>query len=171
MSQQSLFDLVAAIPDPEIPVVTIADLGILRGVNEEQGKHVCVAITPTYSGCPAMNTISEDIVATLSRHGIQARVELVLDPPWTTDSITAEGREKLKAWGIAPPVLPRPVSAATTPISDGLMVPLFTQPLVCCPRCDSAHTTLVSAFGATACKEQWQCQDCLEPFEYFKCHR
>lgn len=165
--QPTLYDRVAAIPDPEIPVITIEELGILRSVTEANDGSVSVTITPTYSGCPAMNTIAQDIEHTLADAGIHARVDLVLDPPWTTDAITQEGRNKLLAYGIAPPVS----SSALLSSRNSLAVPLFVQPVISCPRCKSTNTRQVSAFGATACKEQWQCDECLEPFEYFKCHR
>lgn len=168
VNQQTIYEQVAAIPDPEIPAVSIAELGILRAVTQAPDGSVRVSITPTYSGCPAMNTIEQDIVNALAQSGIEASVELVLHPPWTTDSITEEGRHKLKAYGIAPPAVTRDLPHTE---NVGLAIPLFVKPEVICPQCESPNTVQVSVFGATACKEQWRCDDCLEPFEYFKCHR
>jgi len=162
---------VAGIPDPEIPVITLADLGILRDVAECDDGSWLVTITPTYSGCPAMQMIEQSIVEKLQAQGIRATVKLVLDPAWTTDWITAEGRQKLKDYGIAPPA-PRShrQNEKVVTVQQNLAVPLFRTVAVSCPRCDSANTARVSAFGATACKELWRCDDCHEPFEHFKCH-
>ncbi len=149
------------VPDPEIPVLTIADLGILRAVDVSPGGHVRVEITPTYSGCPAIDAIRADVVERLRKHGWHdAEVALVLSPAWTTDWITAEGRRKLREYGVAPP---GPATGAST---GPVLVPL-TLP-VRCPRCDSPHTRELSRFGSTACKSLWACADCLEPFDHFK---
>lgn len=147
----------ALVCDPELPFLTIRDLGILRGVRLRDGV-IDVSISPTYSGCPANDVISLDIVATLARAGID-NVQVVIDrnPPWTTDWITSEGREKLAQNGIAPP----PHAAGKRALFD-------TTP-VACPRCGSAETELVSAFGSTACKAHHRCVACREPFEAFKC--
>lgn len=135
------------IPDPELPTVSIVDLGIVRAVERRDPAWV-VTVTPTYSGCPAVEVIARDIVATLGRHGIEAvRLETRLTPPWTTDWLTPRGREALAASGIAPPA----ASAV-------------------CPRCGSSHTARVSEFGSTACKAMYRCLDCLEPFDFFKPH-
>lgn len=145
-----------AVPDPEIPPVTIAELGILRGVHTD-GEHVVVTITPTYSGCPAMDTIAGDIVRACARHGWpEVVVEVVLAPAWTTDQVTDEGRRKLRDHGIAPPARPRP--------GEPVMVPLSVH----CPRCGSADTTQISRFGSTACKSLHVCNICREPFDHFK---
>jgi len=171
---QRIRECIRAIPDPEIPVITIDDLGILRSAEPLSSGEWLVKITPTYSGCPAMRAIEQTIIETLSTLGIKAQVELVLEPAWTTDWITDVGRTKLKNYGIAPPrektqeTTLRIASAAQR--SGSLAVPLFSTISVNCPRCDSTKTALISAFGATACKEQWQCNACLEPFEHFKCH-
>jgi ring-1,2-phenylacetyl-CoA epoxidase subunit PaaD len=144
--------------DPEIPVLTIRDLGVVR---EVEFKENCweITITPTYSGCPAMQVIEEDIIAKLKEYGIDnVNVHLVLSPAWTTDWITANGREKLLAYGIAPPQDEPDKSV------------LFADPVnVPCPRCKSTNTRMVSLFGSTACKAQYQCNECLEPYDYFKC--
>jgi ring-1,2-phenylacetyl-CoA epoxidase subunit PaaD len=145
-----------AVPDPEIPVVTLEDLGILRGVDEAEGTAV-VRLSPTYSGCPATAAIELAVSAALAEAGIPARIDRVLSPPWTTDWITEEGREKLRAYGIAPPV-------------SGGKATLFGEgPEVPCPRCGATDTERVSEFGSTPCKAHWRCRACGEPFDYFKC--
>ncbi|MBP0481505.1 1,2-phenylacetyl-CoA epoxidase subunit PaaD [Sagittula salina] len=146
----------AAVPDPEIPVLTVADLGILRRVSLDGGVAVA-EVTPTYSGCPATVAIELSIEAALRAAGFEARIARVLSPAWTTDWITPEGREKLRACGIAPPVAGAGKAA------------LFSAPEVACPRCASADTRRLSEFGSTACKAQYQCRACAEPFDYFKC--
>lgn len=146
--------------DPEVPVLTVVDLGIVRDV-EIEGEHIKVTITPTYSGCPAMKRIEDDIIEKLQEKGFESvEVDLVLSPAWTTDWITEEGRKKLKAYGIAPPENEPDKSV------------LFAEPIVVpCPRCGSTDTRLVSQFGSTACKAHYQCNNCMEPFDYFKCLR
>jgi ring-1,2-phenylacetyl-CoA epoxidase subunit PaaD len=149
---------VEAVCDPEIPVLTIADLGVLRDVNVRQGT-VEVVITPTYSGCPAMNAIQLDIVLALERVGIAAaHVRTVLSPAWTTDWMTEQGRRKLLAYGIAPPR------------QGGGRRDLFGVDQVTCPHCGSDQTRVLSEFGSTACKALWRCEACREPFDHFKCH-
>ena len=145
----------AAVPDPEVPCVTVADLGILRWVRIEGGCAVA-GVSPTYSGCPAVLAIELAIEAALRDAGFEPRIERLLSPAWTTDWITPEGREKLRAYGIAPPVA-------------GGKASLFSAPQVACPRCASINTERLSEFGSTACKAQYRCCDCLEPFDYFKC--
>jgi ring-1,2-phenylacetyl-CoA epoxidase subunit PaaD len=148
----------AQVVDPEIPVLTILDLGVLRAVEVKDGR-VEVTITPTYSGCPAMNAIALDIEVALSNAGIRAAsIRTVLSPAWTSDWLTQEGRRKLAAYGIAPP---KP---------GGTRRLLFGQEIVACPRCGSGDTRLLSEFGSTACKALWRCEACREPFDYFKCH-
>ena len=149
--------VVEAIPDPELPALTIADLGILRGVALD-GDTVEVTITPTYSGCPAMALIAWDVEQRLHDAGLApARVRSVLSPAWTTDWLTAAAREKLAAAGIAPP--PGAGRGA-----------LFGHAAPPCPRCGSADTELLSGFGSTACKALHRCRACREPFDAFKCH-
>lgn len=157
----------AQVPDPEIPVISLTDLGIIRGV-EWQGDTLVVTVTPTYSGCPATSVINHDIEAALRARGIEKlRLERQLSPPWTTDWITAEGREKLRAYGIAPPV---DGTAADGRLAGRVARLAGTSNLViACPRCGSARTERISQFGSTPCKASYRCTDCLEPFDYFKC--
>lgn len=148
--------VVAAVVDPEIPVLTLADLGILRSVERRNGELV-VELTPTYTGCPATLAIRLAAEAALASAGMaDVRVLSVLSPPWSTDWITEAGRRKLREFGIAPP------AAASSKA-------LFADPSVACPRCGSTDTTKISEFGSTACKAQWRCAACAEPFDYFKC--
>jgi ring-1,2-phenylacetyl-CoA epoxidase subunit PaaD len=145
------------VTDPEIPVLTIADLGVLRDVSVH-GDVVDVTITPTYSGCPAMNMIMLDIETALARANINARVHTRLSPAWTTDWLSDSARDKLAAFGIAPPT-----HAASRRALFGAEHPV-------CPRCSSADTELISEFGSTACKSLHRCRACREPFDAFKCH-
>jgi ring-1,2-phenylacetyl-CoA epoxidase subunit PaaD len=147
----------AQVHDPEIPVITIEDLGILRDVQVE-GRRVVVTITPTYSGCPAMQEIEADVRAALQ--GFEVEVRTVLAPAWTTDWMTDEGREKLRAYGIAPP--------ARSP-SGPVLVPLG-PPRLACPQCGSTDTEELSRFGSTSCKAMWRCRSCREPFDHFRRH-
>lgn len=155
------------VPDPEIPVISLTDLGIIRDV-EWQDDTLVVTVTPTYSGCPATSVINLDIAAALRAKGIEKlRLERQLSPPWTTDWITAEGREKLRAYGIAPPV---DGTAADGRLAGRVARLAGTSNLViACPRCGSTKTEKVSQFGSTPCKASYRCTDCLEPFDYFKC--
>ena len=148
----------AGVVDPEIPVLTIADLGVLRDVSVADGR-VEVAITPTYSGCPAMNMIAVEIELALELAGFpNPKVRTVLSPAWTTDWMSEEGRRKLREYGIAPP------------LAASCRRALFGVQTVQCPQCGSAETELLSEFGSTACKALWRCKSCREPFDYFKCH-
>lgn len=148
--------VLAQVTDPEIPVITIADLGILRSVTVDPDGHVCVRITPTYSGCPAMDVIRTDVLAALAANGVtNATVEMVLAPAWTTDWMSAEGRRKLHEYGIAPPV-----GRTNGPVLVSLGVR--------CPQCGSVDTRQSSRFGSTACKALYVCRSCAEPFDYFK---
>jgi ring-1,2-phenylacetyl-CoA epoxidase subunit PaaD len=156
--RQRAWDVAAGVVDPEIPVLTIADLGVLRSVDVNDGC-VEVAITPTYSGCPAMNMITLEIELALEREGIRpSRVHTVLSPAWTTDWMSADGRRKLKEYGIAPPQA-----------GSGRRA-LFGVEQVACPQCGSIDTEVLSEFGSTSCKALWRCRACREPFDYFKCH-
>ena len=148
----------AAVLDPEVPAVTVAELGILRAVDiADQGRAVA-QVTPTYSGCPAVLAIELAIEAALRQAGFDPVIERVLAPAWTTDWITEAGREKLRAYGIAPPVVGSSSKRA-----------LFGEITVACPRCASTQTSKLSEFGSTACKAQYRCNACHEPFDYFKC--
>ena len=148
----------AAVLDPEVPAVTVAELDILRAVDiDDQGRAVA-QVTPTYSGCPAVLAIELAIEAALRQAGFDPVIERVLAPAWTTDWITEAGREKLRAYGIAPPVAGSSSKRA-----------LFCEITVACPRCASTQTSKLSEFGSTACKAQYRCNACHEPFDYFKC--
>lgn len=147
VSAAQVYEWLGKVPDPEIPVLSILDLGIVRDVTVNET--VTVTLTPTYSGCPATEAIESSVQAALNSHGVDDIViRRVLSPPWTTDWISDDGRQKLRQYGIAPP-------------SKSLDV--------ACPQCKSLHTEMVSEFGSTACKASFRCCDCLEPFEYFKC--
>lgn len=148
----------AQVVDPEIPVLSIADLGVLREVRVE-GDAVEVVITPTYSGCPAMRMIEVEIDTALRAAGIDDfRISTVLAPAWTTDWLSDEGRRKLRAYGIAPPA------------GQASRGALFGKEDIACPRCGSAETERLAAFGSTSCKALYRCRRCAEPFDYFKCH-
>ncbi|UPJ67500.1 1,2-phenylacetyl-CoA epoxidase subunit PaaD [Bradyrhizobium sp. 191] len=152
------WDAAASVVDPEIPVLTIADLGVLREIVLD-GDQVEVKITPTYSGCPAMNMIALEIELALERAGFRhPKVRTVLSPAWTTDWMSEDGRQKLRAYGIAPPQASSSRRA------------LFGEQAVACPQCGSENTELLSEFGSTSCKALWRCKACREPFDYFKCH-
>lgn len=151
------WEAAAAVPDPEVPCVTVADLGILRDVKIEDGVAVA-QVTPTYTGCPAVLAIEMAVEAALREAGFDARIERVISPPWTTDWITEEGREKLRDYGIAPPVH-----------ASNSLRSLFGEVTVACPKCGSENTERVSEFGSTPCKAHWRCLSCAEPFDYFKC--
>jgi len=157
--KEKILSLISEIPDPEIPVITISELGVIRDVIVN-GDAVEVKITPTYSGCPAMKQMEDDIKSVLKKNGIEnLKITTVYSPAWTTDWIGEEAREKLRVYGIAPP-------EKTTEDKSWLT---GKSKVVCCPRCKSSNTKLISQFGSTACKALYQCQDCLEPFDYFKC--
>lgn len=148
----------AAVVDPEVPVLTIEDLGVLRDVSVDAGR-VTVTITPTYSGCPAVDTIRDDLVLALTDAGFdEVDVRLTLAPAWTTDWMSEAGKEKLRAYGIAPPT----GRAAAGPIRVALAVK--------CPRCGSLDTRELARFGSTSCKALYECRACLEPFDHFKVH-
>jgi ring-1,2-phenylacetyl-CoA epoxidase subunit PaaD len=156
---QRAWDAAASVTDPEIPVLTIADLGVLREVVVRSDGGIDVAVTPTYSGCPAMNTIVFEVAVALDYAGFPgANVRTVLSPAWTTDWMSDAGRAKLRDYGIAPPVQASSRRA------------LFGVERVECPQCGSGKTELLSEFGSTSCKALWRCKACREPFDYFKCH-
>jgi ring-1,2-phenylacetyl-CoA epoxidase subunit PaaD len=154
VEKSQVFEILETVCDPEVPVLSILDLGIVRSVSLD--SKIIVTITPTYSGCPAMNTIEADIHSALKCLG-EVEVLTQLSPAWTTDWMSEAGKQKLLEYGIAPPV------------EGG--VGMFQTPEVNCPRCESKNTKMLAQFGSTACKAMYQCLDCFEPFDYFKCHR
>lgn len=159
LTENQIYNLLSEIPDPEIPVINIVDLGILRNVKFD-GDVCVITITPTYSGCPAMKVIEDDIKTKLKKEGIEKiKVELVYSPAWTTDWINDEAKAKLEKYGIAPPL--------HSTIDKGVL--LGKTKTIKCPQCGSENTEMISQFGSTACKALYKCLDCKEPFDYFKC--
>ena len=157
VSRDQVLEWLSKVPDPEVPALSITDLGIVRDV--VVNGEVVVALTPTYTGCPATEVIEQSVVDALHEHGVKdVVIDRVLSPPWTTDWISDEGREKLREYGIAPPE----PGASKRAMLQG-------DRAIACPRCSSVDTSLVSEFGSTACKASYKCTACLEPFEYFKC--
>jgi ring-1,2-phenylacetyl-CoA epoxidase subunit PaaD len=157
--------------DPEIPVVTLREMGILRDVHVAEDGSVDVIITPTYSGCPAMEQIEDDVRATLQTLGVRARLVTQLAPAWTTDWMTQAAREKLRAYGIAPPAAcgsEVPGAPGASSIVIQFASKTTARDVVPCPRCGSHDTTETSHFGSTACKSLYRCLSCMEPFDYFK---
>ena len=156
-SRDQVLAWLSEVPDPEIPVLTIMDLGIVRDV--VVNGEVVVSLTPTYIGCPATEVIEQSVIDALHEQGVEhVSIERVLSPPWTTDWISDVGRDKLRDYGIAPPE----AGASKRALLPG-------ERPIACPRCNSVDTSLVSEFGSTACKASYKCVACLEPFEYFKC--
>ena len=170
-AEKKIWDILETVADPEVPVLSVIDLGIVRNITLHSGlpgspgerdKNVEIDITPTYSGCPAMDAISVDIRLKLAEHGYKNTIiNTVLSPAWTTDWMSAAGRKKLTAYGIAPPN-PKQLVCETRLFAESEAVQ--------CPLCNSYHTELISRFGSTPCKALYKCQDCKEPFDYFKCH-
>jgi len=160
VEEQQIWNWLESVNDPEVPVLSVVDLGVVRKV-ELTEKGITITITPTYSGCPAMQVIEEDIRRKLLEEGLSnLNIVTVLSPAWTTDWLSESGREKLKEYGIAPP---------ENEVDKSL---LFSAPLIVpCPKCNSKETKMVSEFGSTACKAHYKCISCREPFDYFKCHR
>lgn len=158
---QAIWDILEEVTDPEIPVLTVVDLGVVRDVKWEEDGQLEIVITPTYSGCPAMNTIEINIRAVLQERGYDpVKVTTILHPAWTTDWMSESGKKKLKAYGIAPP---EPGNVDKNALFQD-------EKKVTCPRCESRNTKMIAQFGSTACKSMFRCLDCLEPFDYFKCH-
>jgi ring-1,2-phenylacetyl-CoA epoxidase subunit PaaD len=157
----TIWSLLEEVNDPEVPVLSVVDLGIVREVRT--GEEVIeISITPTYSGCPAMDMIRMNIRMKLAEHGYTSlRLTTVLSPAWTTDWMSEQGKEKLLAYGIAPPLPQQQVCHPAL---------FHREEAIACPHCHSYHTTLISEFGSTACKSLHRCEDCREPFDYFKCH-
>ena len=171
-AHHAIWELLEAVTDPEIPVVNLREMGILRAVRQGP-KGLEVVITPTYSGCPAMGQMEDDVANALSQAGVAARVVTQLAPAWSTDWMTSEAREKLRAYGIAPPVKSACAAAAGAQVvafatrrvaGKGLV----ERETVACPQCGSDDTTEISHFGSTACKALYRCLKCMEPFDYFK---
>jgi ring-1,2-phenylacetyl-CoA epoxidase subunit PaaD len=161
--ESAVAQAISRIPDPEVPVINIADLGILRAVDVDEDAHtVAVTITPTYSGCPAMEAIASRVVFEAARQGYAADVRTQLSPAWTTDWMSDEGRAALLRFGIAPP------GAVPTGESHGPVAVTLSRHVVACPRCGSDDTTEIAHFGSTACKALRRCNACLEPFDEFK---
>lgn len=155
---KDVLDILESVSDPEIPVLSVIDLGVIRSVQLDE-NHVTIKLTPTYSGCPAMDVIGDDLDRAFAKAGYTTTIQLIMSPPWTTDWITERGRKAMEEYGIAAPLEP-------TADKDVL---LNNKKLVKCTNCGSTNTKLVSQFGSTACKAMFQCDDCLEPFDYFKC--
>lgn len=159
INEEKVYEWLADVKDPEVPALSILDLGIVRKVSVNDSS-INVTITPTYSGCPAMDVISIGIRMALAGHGIkQVTIDQQLSPAWTTDWMTEDGKRKLKEYGIAPPNRKAFSSLG-----------LFEEEDIQCPRCNSTHTEMVSRYGPTSCKALYKCLDCKEPFEHFKCH-
>lgn len=169
LTSAQVWTWLAEVPDPEIPVVSIVDLGIVRDVAVDGGSGDCVVtITPTYSGCPAMQVIAEDVERALRAHGIaRLRIATRLSPAWTTDWMSEAGKAALRGYGIAPPVQQ---VIDISGLAHGVKRHAIREPDVACPHCGSLQTRLTSRFGSTPCKALYQCLDCREPFDYFKCH-
>ena len=160
VSEKEIWNILEEVKDPEVPVLSVVDLGIVRSVDTAH-EPITITITPTYSGCPAMDVISMDIRLKMIEKGIRnVAVKQQLSPAWTTDWMTEEGKRKLKEFGIAPP----------NPKQQFCTHEMFQQEAVQCPHCNSFHTELISQFSSTACKAMYRCLDCKEAFDYFKCH-
>lgn len=159
ITKEAILETLEKVTDPEIPVLSIVDMGLIRDIQLTENQ-IEVVITPTYSGCPAMNVIEIEILATLQMNGFEnVKVTTVLSPAWTTDWLTERGRQQLLEYGIAPPARGTVDKHA-----------LFQEDrVVACPQCNSINTKMISQFGSTACKAMYKCNDCLEPFDYFKC--
>jgi ring-1,2-phenylacetyl-CoA epoxidase subunit PaaD len=160
ISLQKVWSILAEVNDPEVPVLSVIDLGIIRDVKQD-GQQLEVVITPTYSGCPAMDVIRMNIRMALLQYGYPTiKITTVLSPAWTTDWMSEAGKQKLKDYGIAPP----------NPKQQVCHQELFAEEAIQCPHCNSHNTRRISEFGSTACKSLYQCNECQEPFDYFKCH-
>ncbi len=159
LTKEKIYQLLETLPDPEIPVISIMELGIVRDVSVEDSKAL-IKITPTYSGCPAMKQIEDDIKSLMKENGMESEIVMVYSPAWTTDWISVDAKEKLRKYGIAPP--------EHSTIDKRVLLGLQPR-VVACPQCKSINTEMISQFGSTACKSLYKCLDCLEPFDYFKC--
>ena len=160
MAEAEILKILEGVKDPEIPVLSLIDLGVVRRVKSQANGKVVISITPTYSGCPAVKVMKDDIIEALHNEGVESvEVKEVITPAWTTDWIIQDARKRLLEYGIAPPV-------EGTVDKSGLME---NPVVVACPQCASTNTRMISQFGSTACKALYQCNDCKEPFDYFKC--
>lgn len=178
-TRETVLAWLGEVMDPEVPVVSVVDLGIVRDAQwqgrGQAGATLVVTVTPTYSGCPATEVIAQSIREALQAHGVDAvQVDTRLSPAWTTDWMTPRGRDALRAYGIAPPATRAPGTADVPGVPGAQLIDISALSLrseaVACPRCSSRRTRLLSQFGSTACKALYQCSDCLEPFDYFKPH-
>ena len=162
LTVDSLWHSLEQVTDPEVPVISVVELGIVRSLEIDAENNCTVTITPTYSGCPAMQVIAQEITSVLQNLGVQ-EVKIVhqLSPAWTTDWMRASGKEKLRGYGIAPPV---------QQVIDISNLSRISEPQIDCTHCGSKNTRLLSQFGSTSCKALYRCNDCLEPFDYFKAH-
>ena len=161
VNEQDIWQILQEVKDPEVPVLSVIDLGIVRSVQIDEDDKINITITPTYSGCPAMDVINMDIRLKLIEKGYRnISITQSLSPAWTTDWMSEEGKRKLKEYGIAPP----------NPKQQFCKEEMFVEEAVQCPRCHSHHTQLISQFASTACKSMYRCLDCKEAFDYFKCH-
>lgn len=159
-TREHIFSVLSEIPDPEIPVISIVELGVIRDVNLIDDTSIEVTITPTYSGCPAMKQMEDDVRSKLKESGFnQIKITTTYNPAWTTDWLSPEAKSKLQNYGIAPP---------EESTNDKSFI-TGKHKAITCPRCKSKNTQLISQFGSTACKALYQCKDCLEAFDYFKC--
>ena len=169
-SDDQLWQWLGQVADPEIPVISVVDLGIVRGWQWLDDGCLEVMITPTYSGCPAMQAIADDVRSALLQHGLnEVTITTQLSPAWTTDWMSESGKQKLREFGIAPPAQRASEQAAENIIDISAMLSRDTI-AIACPQCGSLRTRLISQFGSTACKALYRCNDCLEPFDYFKPH-
>ena len=159
ITKERILELLDNVKDPEVPVINVLELGVVRTVEVEPSGKAIITITPTYTGCPAMDVMAADIKKELLDAGVpEVEVKLILAPAWSTDQITDEGKRKLREYGIAPPEKTGDIRALKG-----------EQPVVACPQCNSTNTVMLSLYGSTACKALWKCNDCLEPFDQFKC--
>ena len=159
ITKERILELLDNVKDPEVPVINVLELGVVRTVEVEPSGKAIITITPTYTGCPAMDVMAADIKKELLDAGVpEVEVKLTLAPAWSTDQITDEGKRKLREYGIAPPEKTGDIRALKG-----------EQPVVACPQCNSTNTVMLSLYGSTACKALWKCNDCLEPFDQFKC--
>lgn len=159
LNETDIWNFLSEVPDPEVPAINVVELGVVRAV-ELKNQKVIITITPTYTGCPAMKTIEEDIILRLKEAGItEVSIKTILTPAWTTDWMTETAKEKLRAYGIAPP----------EHSSEDKNLLLGKIKTIKCPLCNSSDTIMKSQFGSTACKALYKCNNCLEPFDYFKC--